>query len=279
MKILVTGSTGFIGRHVVSKLSDSGHEVTAVTRDIKKLTGFKGAIIKVEMDISNPLDDVYSRLGKPDAAIHLAWGGLPNYDSLHHFEQEVPRHYSFLKKLVKAGLPSLLVAGTCFEYGMQSGSLSEDLPALPVTPYGFAKDILRRQLEYLQRRKAFDLTWCRLFYMYGEGQPAGSLYSQLKAAVKRDDEVFNMSEGEQLRDYLSVEEVAHYIVRLAACKMPVGLVNVCAGKPISVRKLVERWLAEHGWTIKLKLGSYPYPEYEPMAFWGDPTRLHNLVGA
>jgi len=276
-RALVTGATGFIGRHVVSKLYDDGYEVIAIARDLKKLDGLKGVTRGVEMDISKAPEDAYLTLGSPEVVIHLAWDGLPNYGSLHHFEHEVPCHYAFLKALVEAGLPSLLVTGTCFEYGMQSGSLSEDLPALPVTPYGFAKDILRMQLEYLQRRKAFELTWCRLFYIYGEGQPASSLYSQLKAAVKRGDDVFNMSGGEQLRDYLSVEQVADYIVSLAACKMSAGVVNVCAGKPISVRRLVEQWIHEYGWKIHLNLGHYPYPDYEPMAFWGDAARLTNLM--
>jgi len=211
-------------------------------------------------------------------AIHLAWDGLPNYTSLHHFEQELPRHYSFLKKLVKAGLPSLLVTGTCFEYGMQNGPLSEDLPTLPVNPYGLAKDTLRRQLECLQKQIPFEFTWCRLFYMYGDGQPAGSLFSQLKKAVERGDAVFNMSGGEQLRDYLPVKDVARYIAALAVSGKGAGLVNVCSGKPISVRGLVENWLKEHGWHIELNLGYYPYPDYEPMAFWGDSHKLDDCMG-
>ena len=43
---------------------------------------------------------------------------------------------------------------------------------------------------------------------------------------------------------------------------------------MSVRALVERWIAEHGWTIKPALGHYPYPDHEPMAFWGDARKLH-----
>lgn len=277
MKVLVTGASGFIGGYVVSELHERGHEVTGITRDIKKLEGFKDTI-KVEMDIANPPDDVYSRLGKPDAAIHLAWDGLPNYESLHHFEQEVPRHYSFLKKLVSAGLPSLLVTGTCFEYGMQCGPLSEDFPTLPGNPYGLAKDTLRRQLECLQKQIPFEFTWSRLFYMYGDGQPAASLFSQLKKAVERGEPVFNMSGGEQLRDYLPVKDVARYIVALAISEKGAGLVNVCSGKPISVRALVENWLKEHGWHIELNLGYYPYPDYEPMAFWGDSHKLDGCMG-
>jgi dTDP-6-deoxy-L-talose 4-dehydrogenase (NAD+) len=82
-----------------------------------------------------------------------------------------------------------------------------------------------------------------------------------------------MSGGEQLRDYLPVEEVARQIVRLAMARRDIGIVNICSGKPISVRRLVEQWLCERNWQIELKLGYYPYPDYEPMAFWGDRTRL------
>ena len=104
-------------------------------------------------------------MGRPDVLIHLAWGGLPNYRSLHHFEHELPIQYRFLSDLVRSGLSGLVVAGTCFEYGMQSGQLSEDMGSCPDNPYGFAKDALRRQLEYLHEVNSFALTWARLFYI------------------------------------------------------------------------------------------------------------------
>ncbi|MCR4330345.1 MAG: NAD-dependent epimerase/dehydratase family protein, partial [Patescibacteria group bacterium] len=198
---------------------------------------------------------------------------LPNYKSLHHFETELPRQYHFLKTLIEAGLPSLLVTGTCFEYGMQSGSLSEEMVTLPGNPYGLAKDVLRKQLEFLRAVKPYNLIWARLFYMYGESQPNTSLYPKLMDAVSRGDKVFNMSGGEQLRDYLPVEVIASNIARLAIDKSYNGTVNVCSGKPISVRRLVEGWLQENGWKIELNLGHYPYPDYEPMAFWGERHRL------
>jgi dTDP-6-deoxy-L-talose 4-dehydrogenase (NAD+) len=193
---------------------------------------------------------------------------------LHHFEEELPAHYRFLKALVEAGLKNLLVTGTCSEYGMQSGPLSENMETQPVNPYGFAKDTLRRQLEYLQRVIPFSLTWTRLFYLYGEGQAENSLLPQLKRAVERGDRVFNMSGGEQLRDYLPISEVAKYIVSLAMTRCDNGVVNVCSGQPISVRKLVEGWIRENGWSIDLSLGQYPYPDYEPMAFWGDQNKMN-----
>ena len=183
-------------------------------------------------------------------------------------------HYWFLKGLVESGLRSIFVAGTCFEYGMQSGSLNESIETHPNTPYGFAKDVLRRQLEYLKMVNPFSLTWGRLFYLYGQGQSKNSLQPQLQRAVECGNKVFNMSGGEQLRDYLPVEEIAKYIVSLALQTEDIGIINICSGEPISVRKLVENWIVDNDYRIKLNLGYYPYPDYEPMAFWGDQHKLN-----
>jgi len=269
MKVAVTGVSGFVGRHVLTELKKHEADIVAITRDAARLNEHDGSVRVVEMDIANPTPDSYERLGKPDVLIHLAWDGLPNYKSLHHFETELPRQYQFLKSMVDSGLSSMLVTGTCFEYGMQSGALSATMPTKPTNPYGYAKDALRQQLEYLKQTKPFNLTWGRLFYMYGEGQPNTSLYPKLKEAVLRGDKVFNMSGGEQLRDYLPVEEVARQIVQLALAQRNIGAVNICSAQPISVRRLVEQWLAENNWEIELNLGHYPYPDYEPMAFWGE----------
>ena len=269
MRVAVTGASGFIGRHVLAELKQHKVEVVAIMRDSKRLRDDIGAACHiVELDIAEPDENSFEKLGKPDVLIHLAWDGLPNYKSLHHFEIELPRQFRFLKALVEAGLPSVLVTGTCFEYGMQSGPLSPNTSPSPSNPYGYAKDALRKQLEFLKDSNPFNLTWARLFYLYGEGQSGSSLYPKLKEAVLRGDSVFNMSGGEQLRDYLPVEEVARRIVNLSMAGQGKGAVNICSGKPISVRRLVEQWLRENDWKIELNLGYYPYPDYEPMAFWG-----------
>jgi hypothetical protein len=58
------------------------------------------------------------------------------------------------------------------------------------------------------------LTWTRLFYMYETGQNPKSIYGQLAAAVDRDDH-FDVSTGEQTRDYLPIEAIADRLVRLS----------------------------------------------------------------
>lgn len=78
-----------------------------------------------------------------------------------------------------------------------------------------------------------------------------------------------MSGGEQLRDYLPVEDVARHLVALALDAADRGPINVCSGHPISVRAFVETKIRQNGWSIKPKYGELPYTDYEPMAFWGE----------
>lgn len=276
MKIAVTGANGFIGRHVLAELAIKKVPCVAVDLFVpekKDSYGFKW----MQIDLHEPPADVFNRMDRPDTLIHLAWGGLPNYRSTHHLEKELPGQYKFLTGLVHECLQSLVVTGTCFEYGIRSGALTEDLIPYPENSYARAKNSLRQHLESLKSTKPFNLVWARLFYMYGERQSRTSLYSQLKEAVLRGDTEFNMSGGEQLRDYLPVKEVAREIVRLAMLGVDVGTVNICSGNPISVRELVERWIRENGWKIKLNLGYYPYPDHEPMAFWGSRKLLDSII--
>jgi len=275
-KVAVSGANGFIGRYVIRELISHKVETVAIIRKGKRDNIPKGCTV-VNVDIHSPPENVFSIIGKPDVLIHLAWGGLPNYMSLHHFEKELPSHYSFLKQLILSGLPCLLGVGTCLEYGMQAGELSEDMPARPSTPYGFAKDALRHQLQFLKTTVPFKFTWVRLFYLYGDGQAETSLWSQLKLAIERKEKVFPMSDGEQLRDYLPVEEAAKQLMALALLRQDNGIVNVCSGHPISIRRLVESWLKHNKWEIRLDLGRFPYPDYESIAFWGSRKKLDSIL--
>ena len=95
-----------------------------------------------------------------------------------------------------------------------------------------------------------------------------SLLAQLETAVANNEKVFNMSRGEQLRDYLPVELMAKKIVSYALDNNLNGIVNCCSGKPISVKRLVEDYVKNNNYNIELNFGYYPYPDYESMAFWG-----------
>jgi len=280
VKILVTGATGFLGRHLVPALLSCGHQITVAGRDQGRFLKMPwiGKCRFAAFDIHHPSANLRDIFGEADAVVHLAWPGLPNYKDLFHYEVNLPADYEFIKSLVLDGYSQFLITGTCFEYGMKSGCLSEEMETLPANPYALAKDTLRKFLEMLQTKFSFTLQWARLFYMYGEGQNPNSLLAMLDRSIDRGDSTFNMSGGEQLRDYLHVCQVVEGLASIVEKKKFNGIINICSGKPISVRKLVEMRIAERQADIQLNLGYYPYPDYEPMAFWGNRKRLDHLMG-
>jgi len=277
MNIAVTGATGFVGRAVIKELIARGIRPILLARNVSSIPNeFQACPVK-HLDLADGAEKSFELIGRPDVLIHLAWGGLPNYKSNRHFEIELPAQYRFLKELVSSGLTKIVIAGTCAEYGMQDGCLSESRSPRPNTAYSFAKDCLRQQLELLQQTVPFELVWARLFYMFGQAQNPSALYSQLLKAVQEGKKSFPMSGGEQLRDYQPVEKSAEALSKLALDPAAHGIYNVCSGKPVSVRGLVETWIRRAGWQITPEFGRYPYPDYESMAFWGDATKINNVI--
>lgn len=275
MRIAVTGASGFIGRHVVRELAARGDAVIAVSRQPNQQ--WVPGVTPVTLDIGDVGLDLADRLHRPDVVLHLAWDGLPNYQARQHLDSELPRQIAFLDACVEAGVGRITVAGTCMEYGMQQGCLAEASQATPTTFYGDAKDRLRRHMQEKVDAGRLQLTWLRLFYLYGPGQAPTALYSQLRAAIAAGADEFPMSPGDQRRDFLSIEAATRMICTLASVSPGAGVVNVCSGIPIAVKDLVNGWLRDWGIKMTLKTGVYSYPDYEAHDFWGDTCKLNSLV--
>jgi nucleoside-diphosphate-sugar epimerase len=280
-KILVTGATGFIGNYVIEALLQHKVSVIATSSNLEKAKTFawfnKVNYIQFDFTKFDTKENYFQFFGNPDALIHLAWEGLPNYKNDFHITENLPRHQHFLENMAVNGLKDVSITGTCFEYGMQDGELKETLECKPGNAYAIAKNELRIFTETLAIKYSLNLKWIRLFYMFGKGQNPNSLTSQLDKAIEANAPVFNMSGGEQIRDFLPVEKVAENIVTIALQNNINGIINCCSGVPITVKTFVEHYLQTHNKIIELNLGYYPYPDFEPMYFWGNNEKLKTII--
>jgi dTDP-6-deoxy-L-talose 4-dehydrogenase (NAD+) len=276
MRILITGATGFIGKALTNHFILNGHEVFALVRgDITELQKFCPGVNIICGSLSSiTTNDIDSY--KIERLIHLAWENVSKVilDS-HCYHISIQKE--FLDKVIKSKISKVVISGSCFEYGKIDGKIDVSVKPIPNTNYGRAKlELLNWLVMRWPEFRHISLSWMRIFYVFGDGQHQRSLYSQLKLAIIQNKTEFEMSRGYQIRDFIKLCDVVTDFY-LESMQNGTGLTikNTCSGNPVSVREFVENILTEHGLSMKLVLGKYPIPEYEPLAFWGGKDFILN----
>jgi dTDP-6-deoxy-L-talose 4-dehydrogenase (NAD+) len=270
MHIFITGGTGFIGREVIKSALARGHDVTALVRSLEKAPPTHPKLKLAQGALADFIPEKsYDRL------IDLAWDGSAKYTDPRAFSLNIEPHFSFLQRMIAAGTHNLTIAGTCYEYGLQEGTLSENAPAQPVTYYGFAKATLHQMLTLVPD---IQTKWLRYFYVYGAAQNPKSLFPQLLAAAARGDESFDMSPGDQERDFIHVNDVAHNTVAATEQDDVTGTINIGTGRAIKVADFAHKVLRHKNSALKLNTHIYPYPAHEPFSFKADIQKLKTLKG-
>lgn len=262
--IILTGSSGFIGKKVLKTLLAKNFQTTCLSKSNSHLNLDKVDYFK--FDLKDGFPDI--NIKNKTTLIHLAWDKVRETSSISHINEQLYDQKFFLKTAIDKGISKIIAIGSCYEYGKSYGPISSKQQPTPDTPYGEAKYRLHNELISYKENHDFDLIWARLFYLYGDHETNGSIISLFDKAIENNDDSFPMSYGEQILDYMHVENAAKKIVSLIDIKS--GTYNICSGNPISIRRLIENRKAIKKSEIKLELGAFKYRENESMAFWGIP---------
>lgn len=272
MKILVTGANGYLGSGIVKELLDKGNEVIAT--DFKSNNIDARANI-LECDLFN-VSDPFVYFSKPDVLLHLAWkDGFIHYSDTHI--NELPKHYKFLNEMIESGIKKVSVMGSMHEIGFFEGSINENTPCNPVTPYGISKNALRLLTQELANKKGIKFQWLRGYYIVGNSEYGSSIFSKIVAAEKNNEKEFPFTMGQNQYDFIDYDDFCKQVAS-AVCQEEInGIINICSGKPEKLADRVERFIKENGYNIKLKYGAFPDRPYDSKAVWGESKKIDMIL--
>lgn len=272
-RVLVTGANGYIGRKVVDALLALGYKVTA--------TDFKCDQInpkadRVEIDLFNNNANLYELFLKPNRLIHLAWKDGFNHNASSHIEF-LPKHFAFVKSLIDAGVKNIAVMGSMHEVGFYEGEVNENTACNPLSLYGISKNALRQSLTVLNKNNDFNLYWLRGYYIFGNDEKNHSIFTKLLEKEAQGEKLFPFTTGENQYDFISIENLALEIALASTQDEVKGIINVCSGKPISLKDMVESFIKENNLKIRLNYGVFPSRPYDSKIIYGDSSKIKQIV--
>lgn len=275
-RVLVTGATGFIGRHTLRPLIDAGYEVHG------NGCGSEGEAVpgvswhRTDLRDSHAVRELLAAL-RPTHLLHFAWYAVPGkYPTSLENLRWCQATLELAQLFVEHGGQRAVFAGTCFEYDSRYGFCNEDLtPANPSTLYGVCKKSTMEVLLAFARQAGLSAAWGRIFYLYGPHEAERRLVPAVVRSLL-EGSIARCSHGRQVRDFMHVRDVASAFVATLASELE-GRVNIASGIPISIRDLVARIATLLGATDQVEFGAITAPADDPPLLVADTRKLNFIL--
>jgi dTDP-6-deoxy-L-talose 4-dehydrogenase (NAD+) len=248
-RVLVTGAAGFVGRQVVAALASHDASITAVVRSgaVSRLS-LAPAVdrVVVSEDLFSEDESWWERsVEASDIVIHTAWYTNPaDYMTSSENSRCAEGTVRMASGVANSGVKRFIGLGTCLEYEQTGNLLTTMTTIRPQGAYASAKADTYLRLSEIFRKTSVEFAWCRLFYLYGEGEREERLVPYLRRQLSQG-RVVRLSNPNQVLDFLEVSEVARRIVEVALSDR-VGAYNVCSGVATTVRELALRIAKQYG---------------------------------
>lgn len=276
-RVIVTGASGFVGRHVLAPLVARGFDVHAVSSRAydPALRGVTAHVVNLQM--ADDRTEMLERL-RPTHLLHFAWYAEPGkfWRATENFDW-LDASLSLVRAFQAAGGRRIVLAGTCAEYDWRHGYCVESLtPLVPTTPYGVCKLALSELIASLASITGLSAAWGRIFFLYGPSEHPLRLVPSVATRLLLG-EMASVTAGTQIRDFMHVADCAGAFAALLD-SVVIGPVNVASGEPIRISAVVTEIARLIGRPELLALGALPLPPTEPPMIVADVARLRHEVG-
>jgi nucleoside-diphosphate-sugar epimerase len=273
IRVIVTGATGFVGRHVINVLQKQSIPYIAIGQNTySELSSERENFVVINL-LSPDAPEKLATLGGTHL-IHLAWFTDHNiyWSSSKNFEW-VSASLSLVRAFVSSGR-HVTAIGTCAEYDWSRGLCIENCsPLEPSTIYGQTKASTSRLIQAVCTASGVSCCWARLFIPFGLGEHPDRLIPSVADAFSEIRPKFPVG-NENWRDFLAIEDIADAIVYLTLVQYE-GEINICSGIPRQINEVV----AEIGRLLGVANGTFPDAKEKkknnPRWILGDDSRLRD----
>ena len=289
-RVLVTGSTGFIGKDLAAKLIEKGYEVHSLERYVtgRYSVDQKHRAIKHYANltdypaIKNIVKDI-----QPEYVIHLA-AISPVSFSYDHYIEVTEANYLGTVNLAEAcyrevpHFKQFIMAGTSEEYGMtltdRNKKLNEDSALHPNSPYAVAKVASDLYLKYMNEAYNFPFTIMRPYNTYGRRENAHFFVERTITQMLKGD-VVRLGDKSTVRDWIYVDDHVDAYVKALGNKKAVGqVIQICSGKGYTTEETAKIIAKLIGFKGRIVWDSTPRRPLDAKVLIGDNLRARRLIG-
>lgn len=271
-KIIVTGASGYLGRHVVRALADLDAPVVTVARE--PIADLPNGVEQLERDLWSISAEEWSRIAAGATVIHLAWRDGFRHDSDAHMT-ELSYHFALVRALIDAGMERFVSIGSMHEVGPAEGEIVEEVTCAPVSQYGIAKNAFRLAAAEACGRAGVSFAWLRCFYILGDDERNHSVFTKLLERAADGDAEFPLTAGTAQFDFIEVDELGRLISEVSLGGV-VGTLNLGSGVVRSLREQIEFFISDRGLAIEPKFGAFPERNGISMGAWPNLSKLRSL---
>jgi nucleoside-diphosphate-sugar epimerase len=274
--VVLTGADGYVGRPVLAGLQAAGYDVHAISRTPGKSAK---AVTWHTADLFDPVatDAILEKIGGSHL-VHLAWITEPGaYWQSPDNDRWREASVALLQQFIRYGGQRAVLAGTCAEYDWRHGHCDEDsTPLRPQSPYTRGKLEFRDAAYALSEKSGLEMAWARIFFSFGPNEHPKRLVPAVIRALLVGERA-ECSDGEQLRDFMYVEDLAAAFVAVLDSNF-CGDINIASGNAMPIRRLVTRIAEKLHAVDRVDFGARPRQSGEPDSITADVSRLTEQVG-